>query len=76
MRLSLPMAITLLAVLSAGSSGQEPKQPYKAMIYPFKDKATGKVVPNSYLIGWEYSTNDDFQDVVCRIDNVKLLSEP
>ena len=39
------------------------KQPYKAMIYPSKDKATGKVIPNSYLIGWEYSTNDDFQDV-------------
>lgn len=49
------------------------KQPYKAMIYPFKDKAAGKVVPDSYLIGWEYSTNDDFQDVVCRIDNVELV---
>jgi hypothetical protein len=46
------------------------KQPYKAMIYPYKDKATAKVLPHSYLIGWEYSTNDDFQDVVCRIDNV------
>jgi hypothetical protein len=52
------------------------KQPYKLMIYPFKDKATGKVVPNSYLLGWEYSTNDDFQDVVCRVDNVKLLPAP
>lgn len=49
------------------------KQPYKAMIYPNKDKTTGKLIPNSYLIGWEYSTNDDFQDVVCRIDNVVLL---
>ena len=49
------------------------KQPYKAMIYPFKDATTGKLVPNSYLIGWEYSTNDDFQDVVCRIDNVVFL---
>ena len=49
------------------------KQPYKAMIYPFKDAKTGKIVPNSYLIGWEYSTNDDFQDVVCRIDNVVLI---
>jgi hypothetical protein len=48
-------------------------QPYKAMIYPYRDKATGKKIPNSYLIGWEYSTNDDFQDVVCRIDNVILL---
>lgn len=51
------------------------KQPYKAMIYPYKDKATGKVVPHSYLIGWEYSTNDDFQDVVCRVDNVDLVAE-
>jgi arylsulfatase A-like enzyme len=49
-------------------------QPYKAMIYPFRDKATGQVVPHSYLIGWEYSTNDDFQDVVCRVDNVELLA--
>jgi hypothetical protein len=51
-------------------------QPYKAMIYPYRDKTTGKIVPHSYLIGWEYSTNDDFQDVVCRIDNVTLLEEP
>jgi hypothetical protein len=49
------------------------KQPYKAMIYPNRDKATGKLIPHSYLIGWEYSTNDDFQDVVCRIDNVVLV---
>lgn len=49
------------------------KQPYKAMIYPYRDKATGKAVPHSYLIGWEYSTNDDFQDVVCRVDNVELI---
>ena len=52
------------------------KQPYKLMIYPFKDKASGKAVPNSYLLGWEYSTNDDFQDVVCRVDNVTLLPAP
>lgn len=48
-------------------------QPYKAMIYPNRDKATGKPIPNSYLIGWEYSTNDDFQDIVCRLDNVVLV---
>jgi len=52
------------------------KQPYKAMIYPNKDKKTGKLIPNSYLIGWEYSTNDDFQDVVCRIDNAILVENP
>lgn len=49
------------------------KQPYKAMIYPLKDKKTGEIVPNAYLIGWEYSTNDDFQDVVCEIRNVRLV---
>ncbi len=52
------------------------KQPYKAMIYPAREKATGKLIPYSYLVCWEYSTNDDFQDVVCRIDNVELLTEP
>ena len=46
------------------------------MIYPFKDKATGKLVANSYLVGWEYSTNDDFQDIVARVDNVQLVPEP
>jgi hypothetical protein len=51
------------------------KQPYKAMIYPNRDKSTGKIVPNSYIIGWEYSTNDDFQDVVCQLDNVSLIKE-
>ena len=50
------------------------RQPYKAMIYPNRDKATGKVIAHSYLIGWEYSTNDDFQDVVTRVDNVDLVS--
>jgi hypothetical protein len=49
------------------------KQPYKLMIYPYRDKATGKDKPNSYLLGWEYSTNDDFQDIVGRVDNVVLI---
>ena len=52
------------------------EQPYKAMIYANRDKATGKIVPNSFVIGWEYSTNDDFQDVVCHIDNVMLVDAP
>jgi hypothetical protein len=51
------------------------KQPYKAMIYPNREKATGQLIPHSYLIGWEYSTNDDFQDVVCRVDNVVLVED-
>jgi hypothetical protein len=48
-------------------------QPYKAMIYPYRDPATKELVPGSYLIGWEYSTNDDFQDVICRVENVELV---
>ncbi len=52
------------------------RQPYKAMIYPNRDKAAGKLIPHSYLIGWEYSTNDDFQDIVARVDNVQLLDSP
>lgn len=48
-------------------------QPYKVMIYPNRDRATGRDIPHSYLVGWEYSTNDDFQDVVTRIDNVVLI---
>lgn len=48
-------------------------QPYKMMVYPYRDPKTREVVPNCYLIGWEYSTNDDFQDVVCRVDNAVLL---
>jgi hypothetical protein len=52
------------------------KQPYKAMIYANREKSTGKTIPNSFVIGWEYSTNDDFQDVVCHIDNVILIDAP
>src|SRR5207237_5973160 len=52
------------------------KQPYKAMIYPNRDKPSGKIIPHSYLIGWEYSTNDDFQDVVCQVDNATLIDDP
>ncbi len=49
-------------------------QPYKTMIYPYKDKS-GKKLPHTYLIGWEYSTNDDFQDVICLVENVDLVKE-
>lgn len=52
-------------------------QPYKAMIYPNRDTASGHLIANSYLIGFEYSTNDDLQDVVARVDNARLLpSDP
>ncbi|HOA72962.1 MAG TPA: SMP-30/gluconolactonase/LRE family protein [Phycisphaerae bacterium] len=59
--------------LVAATNARLKDQPYKAMIYPTVDPKTGQPVPNSYIIGWEYSTNDDFQDVVTRIDNVRLL---
>ncbi|MGE3820582.1 MAG: hypothetical protein AB7I30_14310 [Isosphaeraceae bacterium] len=59
--------------LVAAINARLAKQPYKAMIYPNRDKATGKPIPHSYVIGWEYSTNDDFQDVVCHVDNVDLV---
>jgi len=48
-------------------------QPYNAMIYPNIDAKSRRPIPDSYIIGWEYSTNDDFQDVVTQIDNVRLL---
>jgi hypothetical protein len=48
-------------------------QPYKVMIYPERDRTTGQIIPNHYIIGWEYSTNDDFQDVVTRVENVRLV---
>lgn len=48
-------------------------QPYKMMVYPVCEPKADRLIPDSYLIGWEYSTNDDFQDVVMRIDNVVLL---
>jgi hypothetical protein len=67
-------AFTQPAVVAAVNA-RLAKQPYKAMIYPNRDRATGKNIPHSYLIGWEYSTNDDFQDVVCQLDNVELVSE-
>ncbi len=28
-------------------------------------------VPNAYIVGWEYSTNDDFQDIVTIVENVR-----
>ena len=49
------------------------EQPYKVMIYPLPKKPGGEPVPHAYLMGWEYSTNDDFQDVVCVIKNVDLV---
>lgn len=58
-------------------NGRFKDQPYKCMIYPNRDPKTGRLIAHSYIIGWEYSTNDDFQDVVTQVDNVQLLpSDP
>jgi len=42
---------------------------HKAHIYVAK--RNGRAVPGVYLIGWEYSTNDDNQDVVTLVSNVR-----
>jgi hypothetical protein len=57
----------------AAVNGRLARQPYKTMIYPNRDAVTGTLIPNSYIIGWEYSTNDDFQDVVTQVDHVELV---
>lgn len=48
-------------------------QPNNVRIYPNMDPATHRLVPNSYLLAWEYTGDADFQDVITRIDNVRLL---
>lgn len=48
-------------------------QPYKVKIYPMTTDNGEKLNRDSYLLCWEYSTNDDFQDLIVRIDNVRLL---
>jgi hypothetical protein len=42
---------------------------HKAHVFPVK--RGGKRVLNSYIIGWEYSTNNDDQDIVTIVTNVK-----
>lgn len=39
----------------------------------FAAKKDGKVVPNTYIIGWEYSTNNDNQDIVTLVSNVWVV---
>lgn len=48
----------------------QPDDRHKAHVIPARD-ASGKLIPNTYLIGWEYSTNNDDQDVVTLVSNVK-----
>lgn len=48
----------------------KPDDRHKAHVIPAKDRK-GHPIPNTYLIGWEYSTNNDDQDVVTLVSNVK-----
>ncbi len=47
----------------------KPDDRHKAHVFPAKRH--GKVIPNTYIIGWEYSTNNDDQDMVTLVRNVK-----
>lgn len=52
------------------------EQPIKALIYPTRGPDR-QPVRNSYVVAWEYSDNDDYQDLIVRIDNVRLIqSDP
>ena len=48
-------------------------QPHRTAIYPNRDADTGQRIKDSYIIGWDYSGDGQFHDVVTQIDNVKLL---
>lgn len=47
----------------------KPTDRHKAHV--FAARRGGKIIPNTYLIGWEYSTNNDNQDIVTLVENVK-----
>ena len=49
----------------------KPGDKHKAHVYIAKKM--GKAIPNTYLIGWEYSTNNDNQDIVTLVSNVKAV---
>lgn len=42
---------------------------HKAHVY--LAKRDGKILANTYVIGWEYSTNNDNQDIVTLVSNVR-----
>jgi hypothetical protein len=48
-------------------------QPHRTAIFTNRDAATGQPIKHSYIIGWDYSGDGQFHDVVTQIDNVKLL---
>jgi hypothetical protein len=47
---------------------------HKAHVYPVRRH--GRLAPNAYVIGWEYSTNDDNQDMVTLLTNAKPAASP
>lgn len=49
----------------------KPSDRHKAHVYVAKKN--GKPIPNTYLIGWEYSTNNDNQDIVTIVRNVRAV---
>jgi len=52
----------------------KPDDRHKAHVFPVK--RAGKRVPNEYVIGWEYSTNNDDQDMVTLVRNVRPATIP
>ena len=44
---------------------------HKAHVFAAKDDDS-KPIPNTFIIGWEYSTNDDNQDIVTVVENVNV----
>jgi hypothetical protein len=52
----------------------KPNDRHKAHVFAVRRE--GKLVPNAYIIGWEYSTNNDDQDIVTLVENVRIVSAP
>lgn len=50
----------------------KPTNRHKAHVYAAV-RSDGTPVPNAYLIGFEYSTNDDNQEIVALVENVKAV---
>lgn len=50
----------------------KPNDRHKAHVFAVRRE--GKLVPNAYIIGWEYSTNNDDQDIVTLVENVRIVS--
>jgi hypothetical protein len=46
---------------------------HKVRVFPAKT-AHG-IQKNAYLLCWEYSTNNDFQDIVTKLENARPLTE-